>query len=186
MLLRATFGVVLLLLCEVIPAAAQAQNHRYFLKPSEVALPKGAQWGEIRRSIQPFENWTLICDENLKRKEKTCNVSQIITDQAGVAIFSWSLAATKNGEPFLLLRVPPLVEKQQALKVSFPGRAKPVVLDYKGCDDKICLAMLPVGPITREHIDRESDVTIGFSQNRQPVEIVVPLKGLKAALNAIH
>ncbi len=45
--------------------------------------------------------------------------------------------------------------------------------------------MLPVGPITREHIDKESVVTIGFSQNHQPVEIVVPLKGLKAALNAI-
>jgi len=29
-------------------------------------------------------------------------------------------------------------------------------------------------------------VTIGFSQNRQPIEIIVPLKGLKAALNAIN
>ena len=186
MFVRASFNVVLLLLCGVFSAAAQEHNDRYFLKPSEVALPKGAQWGEIRRSIQPFENWTLICDENLKRKEKTRNVSQIITDQAGVAIFSWSLAATRNGDPFMLLRVPPLVEKQQALKVSFPGRPQPIMLDYKGCDGKICLAMLPVGPITREHIDKESVVTIGFSQNRHPVEIAVPLKGLKAALNAIN
>ncbi len=185
MLFRVTLGFVLSFLCGVIAAAAQEQNHRYFLKPSEVALPKGAQWGEIRRSIQPFENWTLICDENLKRKQKTCNVSQIITDQAGAAVFSWSLAATRDGEPFLLLRVPSFVEKQQPVKVSFPGRARPVVLDYKGCDDRVCLAMLPVGPITREHIDKESVVTIGFSQNHQPVEIVVPLKGLKAALNAI-
>ncbi len=136
MLFRVTLGFVLSFLCGVIAAAAQEQNHRYFLKPSEVALPKGAQWGEIRRSIQPFENWTLICDENLKRKQKTCNVSQIITDQAGAAVFSWSLAATRNGEPFLLLRVPSLVEKQQPVKVSFPGRARPVALDYKGCDDE--------------------------------------------------
>ncbi len=186
MLLRPIACVVLYFLCGLISAAAQEQNHRYFLKPSDVALPKGAQWGEIRRTIQPFEDWTLICDENLKRKQKTCNVSQIITDQAGVAIFSWSLAATRNGEPFLLLRVPPAVEKREALKISFPGRPKPVVLDYKGCDDSICLAMLPVGPITREHIDKESVVTIGFSQNRQPIEIIVPLKGLKAALNAIN
>ncbi len=185
MFAKAIVGVVLLILCGVIPAAAQDQGQRYVLKPSEVALPKGAQWGEIRRSIQPFENWTLICDENLKRKEKTCNVSQIVTDQAGAAVFSWSLAATRTGEPFLLLRVPSEADRPAGLKVSFPDRPKPVVLDYKGCDERICLAMLPVGPITRAHIDKQSMVTIGFSHNHHPVEIVVPLKGLKAALNAI-
>ncbi|MCV9907631.1 invasion associated locus B family protein [Brucella sp. HL-2] len=168
------------------PAAGQGTGSRYFLKPSDVQVPKGVEWGQMKRTIQPFENWTLICDENLKLKEKTCNVSQIVTDRSGSQIFSWSLAATKYGEPFMLLRVPSTVDQKVPITVSFPERSKPVLLSYKGCDDSVCLALLPVGPITRENIDKESNVKVAFSNAEQgAVEIIVPLKGLKIALNAI-
>lgn len=166
--------------------AGQEDNARYFLKPSEVPLPQGTEWGQVRRTIQPFENWTLICDENLKRKEKTCNISQIVINRSGEQVFSWSLAATREGEPFMLLRVPATASKNNPLAVSFPGHPRPVLLTYKGCDNSICLAMMPVGPVTRENIEKESDVTIAYTiSTKQQIEIVVPLKGLSEALKAI-
>lgn len=183
---KTVLGFITLSLFGSFTAAGQGTASRYFLKPSEVEVPKGTEWGQIKRTIQPFENWTLICDENLKLKEKTCNVSQIVLDRSGSQIFSWSLAATKSGEPFMLLRVPSTVDQKAPIAVSFPGRSKPVMLSYKGCDNNVCLAMLPVGPITREHIDRDSNVTIAFSSVEKGLtEIIVPLKGLKIALNAI-
>ena len=33
-------------------------------------VPQGAELGRYRRTIQPFENWELRCDENLKTKKK--------------------------------------------------------------------------------------------------------------------
>jgi invasion protein IalB len=180
-------GALLFSLLGSFAAAGQETGGRYFLKPSEVQIPKGLEWGQIKRTIQPFENWTLICDENLKIKEKTCNVSQIVSDRSGGQVFSWSLAATKSGEPFMLLRVPASVNQKAPIAVSFPDRAQAVMLRYKGCDDNICLALLPVGPITRENIDKDSNVTVVFSKlDSQKVEITVPLKGLKTALNAIR
>ena len=52
----------------------------YRIKPSDVALPPDAKLGEYQRTTRPFENWTLICDENLQARQKVCNVTQIIED----------------------------------------------------------------------------------------------------------
>ena len=54
---------------------------RYRIKPSDVAVPPDVKLGDYQRTIRPFENWTLICDENLKARKKVCNVSQIIEDR---------------------------------------------------------------------------------------------------------
>lgn len=168
-------------------ASAQPASPLYFIKPSEVELPAGVEWGQYKRTIQPFENWTLICDENLKKKERVCNVSQTVMDASKNQVFSWSLAATAEGDPFMLLRVPSKTDQNTPLKLLFSGRDKPVSVDYKGCDNNICLAMMPVGPITREHINKASDVTVSYKDmNGQTVEIVVPLKGLKSAFEGIQ
>jgi invasion protein IalB len=165
------------------PAIAQNTPTKYFIKNSEVQLPDGVGWGQYKRTIQPFENWTLICDENLKKKERVCNLSQIITDASGNQVFSWSLAATADGTPFMILRVPGDADQTIPLKVGFAGRSTPVIISYKGCDNTVCVAMMPVGPITREQINKESDVTITFTEiNGQTTEIIVPLKGLKLGL----
>ncbi|GLU28223.1 hypothetical protein Brsp01_34560 [Brucella sp. NBRC 12950] len=86
----------------------------------------------------------------------------------------------------MLLRVPATASKNNPLAVSFPGHARPVFLTYKGCDNSVCLAMMPVGPVTRENIEKESDVTVAYTiSTEQQIEIVVPLKGLREALKAI-
>jgi len=86
----------------------------------------------------------------------------------------------------MLLRVPATASQSSPLAVSFPGRPRPIFLTYKGCDSSICLAMMPVGPLTRENIEKESDVTVTYIiSTEHKIEIVVPLKGLREALSAI-
>lgn len=58
-------------------AAAQgAPPAGYAVKPSDVAVPEGETLGEFRRMIQPFKNWTLICDESLKSKRRVCKIGR--------------------------------------------------------------------------------------------------------------
>lgn len=61
----------------LVPAAGQVAS-TYRIKPSDVVLPPEVKLGDYQRTIRPFDNWTLICDENLKARKKVCNVSQII------------------------------------------------------------------------------------------------------------
>lgn len=59
-------------------------------------------------------------------------------------------------------------------------------IEYKGCDKVVCLAVMPVGPLTRTNIDKGADVKITFlNEAGETTEIYVPLKGLKNALSAI-
>jgi invasion protein IalB len=167
-------------------AFGQSLTPQYFLKPPDMQLPQGVAWGEFRRTIQPFENWTVICDENLKAKQRVCNISQIVLDRTGGQIFSWSLAATRTGDPFFLLRVPATINRSKGMKVTFASRSNPVLLQYEGCDASVCMAMMPAGPVTRENIDKGSDVTVSFTMSDDTVtDIVVPLQGLKPALSVL-
>jgi len=166
--------------------AEQLSLPGHFIKPSDVKIPAGTEWGQIKRTIQPFENWTLICDENLKLKQRTCNASQIIVDQSGNQIFSWSLAATQDGKPFMLLRVKPSINRKIPISVWFPDRQAPIQVSYTGCDNVVCLGVMPVGPVTRANINKGSDLKFTFqNEANTKVEIIAPLKGLKDAINAI-
>lgn len=190
MIRHAASSLVLACLClsgSCAGAAGQETEQNYFIRPSEVAVPEGLKWGEYRRTIQPFENWTLICDENLKKMKKICNISQSIIDRNNVQIFSWSLAATEAGEPLMIVRVPTSVDRKSAVSVAFPGRSKPVSVKLDGCDDKVCIGMLPVGPITREHIAKASEVTFTYATDQGgKVRVAAPLKGISQALAAIR
>ncbi|MBX8803432.1 invasion associated locus B family protein, partial [Ochrobactrum sp. MR28] len=105
---------------------------------------------------------------------------------SGNQVFSWSLAATANGDPFMILRVPGNTDQKIPLKVKFSGRDTAIDVMYKGCNETVCIAMMPVGPITREHINKGNDVTIAFTEvSGQSFEIIAPLKGLKSGLAGI-
>ena len=102
---------MLVWICGVAGAAAQAEPppSGYAVKPSDVAIPSGETLGEFRRTIQPFSNWTLICDESLKSKRRVCNVTQTIVSAQGTVAFNWSLVATAEGKPLMVMRVPAAV-----------------------------------------------------------------------------
>lgn len=176
------------LLLSGVPTVGQERlSQDYRIKPAEVAVPDDVPLGQYRRVTQPFENWTLICDENLHAKKKVCNVSQSVVDRNDKMVFSWSLAAGEDGKPFMILRTLPDAGTATKVLLSFTGRPKPVEVKLDGCDATVCVGLVPVGPILREQIGKDATPRISYSvQGGGTVSVEAPLKGLATALAAIN
>ncbi|MBZ9960758.1 invasion associated locus B family protein [Mesorhizobium sp. B2-4-2] len=165
-------------------AAAQA-TAPYRIKPSDVAVPPDVKLGQYQRTIRPFENWTLICDENLKARKKVCNVSQVIEDGAGRMAFSWSLAATQDGKPYMILRTAPNAKSDGLVSLKFDGR-DPIDVHLNGCNEVVCVGMLPVGPVMRQQIVQKATPAISYpTVDGQTITVTATLKGLSEALAPI-
>lgn len=169
----------------LVPAVGQVASP-YRIKPSDVAVPPEVKLGEYQRTIRPFENWTLICDENLKARKKVCNVSQVIEDASGKMTFSWSLAATQDGKPYMILRTAPNARSDGLVSLKFDGRNQSVDVRLNGCNEMVCVGMLPVGPVMRQQISQNATPAISYSTvDGQTVTVTATLKGLSEALSPV-
>lgn len=172
----------------------------YSIKPSDVAVPEDVPLGEYRRIIRPYKNWTLICDEDLKKKQRICNVSQSIVDATGAVAFSWSLAATAGGTPMMIVRVPATVGKDQPIRFSFGKDGAAIIVKTADCDQRICIGMLPVDGRIKAYVDKGVVSEIFYvalpstgpgrdpaavAAQLQAVTVQAPLEGLQAALSGI-
>lgn len=168
-------------------AGQEAIASGYRIRPPEVAIPDGVPLGQYQRMIRPFENWTLICDENLKARQRVCNVTQTIENQAGQLAFSWSLAATPEGKPYMILRTAPAAKSDGVVSLKFEDRKEPVKVQLDGCNQAVCIGVLPVGPIMREQISKDSASTVSYSiRDGRTVSVTVTLRGLSKAVAAIN
>ncbi|MGM4985232.1 MULTISPECIES: invasion associated locus B family protein [Rhizobium] len=184
-------GVVAFIACVLLfgpPAAGQeAASSDYRIKPSEVVVPPELKLGDYQRTIRPFENWTLICDENLKIRQRVCNVTQIIENQAGQVAFSWSLAANKTGNPYMILRTAPVAASNGLVSLRFEGRKEPIQVQLEGCNKAVCVGMLPVGPVLREQISKNAAPMISYlTTDGTTISVTATLKGLSTAVKAIN
>ncbi|RAZ92940.1 invasion associated locus B family protein [Mesorhizobium hawassense] len=178
--------VTCLLLSGPFAVGQEAVQSTYRIKPSDVAVPPDVKLGEYQRTTRPFENWTLICDENLQARKKVCNISQSFIDRSQALVFSWSLAADEKGKPFMILRTPSQTGAGSKLSLKFAGRKLPVDVQLQGCDASVCVAYLPVGPVLRGEIGKETTVGISYSlPSGAAVSLDAPFKGLKTALSTI-
>lgn len=170
------------------PAAAQEPvEPPYRIRSSEVQVPEGVETGQYQRVIRPFGNWTLICDEDLAAHEKVCNVTQTIEDRNGTMAFSWSLAATKAGDPYMILRTAPHARNEGLISLEFESRERPVAVQIDGCNRRVCVGMVPVGPILRGEIAEETSPRISYETSHGgSIRIEATLEGLSRALEAIE
>lgn len=161
----------------------------YYVKPSDIQIPNDVPMGQYLRVSRPFPNWMLICDENLLKKQRVCNVSQTIVDGAGSNVFSWSLAATEDGKPFFILRVPLAVGEGGDIALDLADGGSVVHVPVKGCNAQICIAYQSVGPRLREAVAKARVVSVSFSGvtagGVSNVTLSAPLEGLASALEAI-
>ncbi|MBB4076496.1 invasion protein IalB [Bartonella fuyuanensis] len=167
---------------------ANESNNIYTVHPPHLSIPKGEP-GEIRRIIMQFYDWTLICDEkqNLKLKQGICNVTQTVHDQEGNTIFSWSLVSTTNGQAVMLFRTLPNSDINVPVQMFVKGVKKPVLIHYTQCNETVCLAQSPVGPVLTKQIEQDNTVRISYKLKEGKVfSFTVPFKGLNAALNSFH
>lgn len=55
-----------------------------------------------------------------------------------------------------------------------------------GCNDAVCVGMVPVGPALREQIDKAGTPKVSYrTATGETVTVTAPLKGLATALKAI-
>ncbi|PBB34974.1 invasion associated locus B family protein [Mesorhizobium sp. M1A.F.Ca.IN.022.07.1.1] len=181
------FSMACLLLSGLRAVGQEAVPSAYRIKPSDVAVPPDVKLGQYQRTTRPFENWILICDENLQARKRVCNISQSFIDQSQAPVFSWSLAADEKGKPFMILRAPSQADAGSKLSLKFAGRKQPVDVQLHACDASVCVGYLPVGPVLREQIGKETTVQVSYSlPSGATVRLDAPLQGLKAALSAIN
>ncbi|AWN52658.1 hypothetical protein DK412_14220 [Methylobacterium sp. 17Sr1-1] len=138
----------------------------------------------MRRVIETFGGWTLICDEEKRRR--ICNASQSIVTAAGGLAFSWSLAATKGGEPVFVLRAP--VSGFPARTVTLDVAGQETVIRLPNCDAALCVGFLPLDAALVRQIKARAGVTIRYRvrEGGDPVAIAASLDGLGAAIGSIR
>lgn len=168
-------------------ATQGTETASYQVKRSDVVVPDDVAPGQYRRVTRPFPNWTLICDENLARKQKVCNISQTIIDGRGEVTFSWSLAAADDGRPFFILRAPPSIGNKGVITLELPDKGAAVAIAVDGCNPAVCIAYQQVGPRLRAAVHKGGAVGISIqgADGSAKISFQAPLDGLKDALAAI-
>lgn len=153
------------------------------IKANEMA-PSGPP-GEVRRVVQPFGTWTLICDEDLKARRKVCNVSQVLVDDAGQPAFNWSLAATRGGAPVIILRAPSGGLAARHVAIAFrPGEAAGEY-DLPACDAQTCLGFVTVSPALQKTLRQGGTAEISLMHEGRYRTLDAPMKDLATALAAV-
>lgn len=164
------------------PAVATPPARVYAVKPSEVAIPDGETLGEYRRIVHPFKNWILICDESLKSKHRVCNVTQSIVDQQGAVAFVWSLVATADGKPLMMMRIPAAAGLGQTIELAMGDRPDRIRVQTDRCDQAYCHAVIAIGDMLKRHIRAGTICAVSYALSAGPVTLQAPLDGLFAAL----
>lgn len=152
--------------------------------PSRVQSPPGVPVGKFRRIYHPFENWTLICDENLQERTHLCNIRQEIAASGSGVIFTWIIAATDTGDPRIIAHGPATIQSGQAIQLRFKDDS--TFRATVTCGPQSCSTTIPIGPKIREHIKNGYDIEVSFTA--APVGEVrfhAPMKGAASALMAV-
>lgn len=161
-----------------------AADPAFRVKPPEVGA--GLPPGQVRRSVQAFEGWTLICDEDLKKHERVCNVSQVLLDAAGQTAFSWSLAATRGGAPVMILRAPNGPGDGRAAQIRFAGSETLTTVPLSRCDDAQCIGYLEIEPGFAGQIRKGVPAEITLTREGRQRSLMAPTTGLTAALASVR
>jgi invasion protein IalB len=171
-------------LCQVANAGAQpAPSPGYAVKPSDIAVPEGETLGEFRRMIQPFRNWTLICDESLKSKRRVCNVTQSIVNAQGAVAFNWSLIATADGKPLMAMRIPAAAGVGAQIELAMGDSPDRIVAQTDRCDANFCFATIAIGNVLRRHIRAATPCRVSYQLPQAgPIVLEAPLDGLSGVL----
>ncbi|SED71287.1 Invasion protein IalB, involved in pathogenesis [Rhizobiales bacterium GAS188] len=176
----------LILISGTAKAAEQSAPDVYAVKPSDVAIPEGETLGEFRRVIQPFKNWILICDESLKSKRRVCNITQSVIDQQGAAVFNWSLIATADGKPLMMMRIPAAAGQGAQIELAMGEKPDRIIARTDRCDANSCFATIAIGDMLRRHIRAGTPCAVSYRLAQAgPVSFQAPLDGLFAALSGL-
>lgn len=97
----------------------------------------------------------------------------------------WSLAATEDGEPMMILRTRPDMAGDR-VTIAFAGLTEQIPVTIRECDQTACAGLLRVSPFLRRQIVAGLDARITYSlRNGGILTFAAPLQGLASALEGI-
>jgi invasion protein IalB len=144
--------------------------------PGEKVAP-----GNFVRTIRPFNEWSLNCDQLLGVR-RVCTLETSVRGSDGAEIV-WRLANLSNGLLAMVVRTPRDLDEAYGLHYGAEGMEK----TEKGlkCGQSFCVLVAPFGGKTAEFVLGAATVTIGYSRGGRPQSANVPMAGFKEALDAI-
>lgn len=169
------------------PAAPNPQNRVNFVsavQPGDKVAP-----GDLVRTIRPFNNWSLICDQLLGRKRVCQLQTSARTDQGGAV--TWDIAPVKatgpKGEaierPMSLLRLPRDAQPEGGVSIGVEGLERAARID--GCDAAGCASgSLFEGKLV-ELVAGASTVTVSFDRGGKRERAIIAMAGFKEAVEGI-
>lgn len=176
--------ILLAIIALLLPELAVQAQPEFRVRPSSVTVPVGIPIGHYKRIIHPFENWTLVCDDNLSSKIRLCDIRQEIEIVGAGVIFSWALTATENGPPMMKLLGPAGIGVNGGIVLTFSDGTTHRV-KMLSCNKSICIGYSPAGPKTQHHINEGLPINISFDVDRLgEISFTAPMVGLKEALKA--
>ena len=99
------------------------------------------------------------------------------------------MAATVEGQPFLILRIPLGVDRGAGIELDLADGAAHMSIPIKGCDARVCIAYQTLEKRLRTAIEKGAAVGISYilvtDGKPQVVSFRAPFAGLTSALAAI-
>lgn len=142
--------------------------------------------GEVIRSIQYFQGWTLVQDKRPSSNDVVATLTQDVANLAGEVVLSFSYTTDVKGNPFAILRTPRIADGKD-ITVDFGpgggGQATPAVSNTKESITYLALTALQLDYLKAGglvQISIPAAATGGAS-----VSVSVHSDGLKAALAAL-
>lgn len=180
--MRKFFLLMLLMTALAVSGLSAHAQPEFRVRPSSVIVPDGIPIGQYKRSIHPFENWTLVCDDNLATKIRLCDIRQEVEIIGAGVIFSWALTATENGPPMMKLLGPAGIGVNGEIIMTFNDGSTHRVR-MLSCNASNCVGHSPAGPKTQQHIKENLTINISFDiKGLGNISFAVPMKGLSNAL----
>ena len=156
---------------------------RLLSKARKFPFRRRGSLGDIRRVVEPFPNWVLICHEVPKAQTKGCNVIQTLWTSRRNGL-QRSLAASEGWSAPLDIPVPPSIGLSGAVSSRLAGTSgspgpvtAPVTAGHGRHDAG--------GARLRDKIARGTTVEFSYEATHT-VRIEAPLAGLQEAVAAIN
>ncbi|MBB6303798.1 invasion protein IalB [Rhizobium leucaenae] len=86
----------------------------------------------------------------------------------------------------MILRTAPVARSDGRISLKLEGRNEPIDVKLDGCSQTVCVGMLPIGPVMRDQISKNTAPTISYpTADGRTISVTANLKGLSTAVKAI-
>jgi invasion protein IalB len=133
-----------------------------------------------------FTNWTVMCEELPRSKQKICNVFQNVTNDKGKVVLQVAMGYSPvSSDVQALVTLPLGVMLQPGIEFK-GGKADTIRVPFSLCVQNGCIAIIKMTDAMIQAMKSGSKGSIKFAATKkQIIEIPISLSGFTAAFNSL-